>query len=241
MVDHLLAPPAADNGPDGITKPGPGVDNGQQGSNMYLPMHSLPPTGSVQSRRDVRALAANGEGDVGNGNQSQDPQYRRDGWSCFGRRRRRPVGPLPQGQKNALLNDIEDNLAGNHPSLLMFLDWSAVILQTSFSAVATAIAGFTSSRLPVITLTALATLTGAIIALFKNSGEPQLSMQRKLELTHLKLKVEAVNATSSDAETTLNSLRKEYENIDKQTSLAYVGVTSPVTSPVSTTPPAHAV
>ncbi|KAK9234256.1 hypothetical protein V1525DRAFT_72753 [Lipomyces kononenkoae] len=240
MVDHALPPPAADDGTDGITKSRPGVEIGQPGaSDFYFPLNSLPPAGPVPSMREGRALAADGVGDVGNGDQSQEPWGSRGGWTCFARRRRlRPVGPLPLGQKNALLNDIEDNLTGNHANLLKYLDWSAVILQTSFSAVATALAGFTSSRVPVITLTASATVAGAVIALFKNSGEPQLSMQRNLELTHLKLKVEAVDHTSSDAATSLVTLRQEYEIIDKQTSSAYVGVTSPFSSTTPAVPPA---
>ncbi|KAK9318823.1 hypothetical protein V1517DRAFT_92696 [Lipomyces orientalis] len=146
---------------------------------------------------------------------------------------RRPVGPLPQGQKNALLNDIEDNLKSNRYMVLQYSSWIAVLLQASLSAVATALAGKNTDNSAVVTLTASATVAGAVVALFKNTGEPNLSLQRKLELDHLKLRVEALNtniplndtAALARVLSTLSCLREEYEKIDRQTSSAYIGVT----------------
>ncbi|KAK9244245.1 hypothetical protein V1506DRAFT_542146 [Lipomyces tetrasporus] len=148
---------------------------------------------------------------------------------------KRPVGPLPQGQKNALLNDIEDNLKANRYMVLQYSSWIAVVLQASLSAVATALAGTNADNSAVVTLTASATVAGAVVALFKNTGEPYLSLQRKLELDHLKLRVEAVNTSIALNDTAalarvlsaLSCLREEYEKIDKQTSSAYIGVAKP--------------
>ncbi|KAK9350407.1 hypothetical protein V1505DRAFT_179777 [Lipomyces doorenjongii] len=155
-----------------------------------------------------------------------------------GTRRRSPVDPSPQGQKNALLNDIDNNLGGNHYLALLYLSWFAVLTQTACSAVATALVGSKSNNVVVVIFTVSATVSGALVALFKNSGEPQLSLQRKVELDHLKLKVEAVDANTSRNNgsslatvlSTLSSMRQEYERIDKQTSSAYVGVMSSIST-----------
>ncbi|KAK9482225.1 hypothetical protein V1527DRAFT_415643 [Lipomyces starkeyi] len=163
-------------------------------------------------------------------------------WFSFpGRRetnRRTPVDPSPQGQKNALLNDIDRNLGGNHYMALLYLSWFAVLTQTACSAVATALVGSKSNNVVIVIFTVSATVSGALVALFKNSGEPQLSLQRKVELDHLKLKVEAVDANISRNNgpsldtvlSTLSSLRQDYERIDKQTSSAYVGVMSSIST-----------
>ncbi|KAK9388723.1 hypothetical protein V1515DRAFT_532871 [Lipomyces mesembrius] len=163
-------------------------------------------------------------------------------WFSFagrsGKRRRTPVDPSPQGQKNALLNDIDSNLRGNHYLALLYLSWFAVLTQTACSAVATALVGSKSNNVVIVIFTVSATVSGALVALFKNSGEPQLSLQRKVELDHLKLKVEAVDANISRNNgsslatvlSTLSSMRQEYERIDKQTSSAYVGVMSSIST-----------
>ncbi|KAK9327037.1 hypothetical protein V1520DRAFT_349886 [Lipomyces starkeyi] len=153
-------------------------------------------------------------------------------------KRRTPIDPSPQGQKNALLNDIDKNLGGNHYMALLYLSWFAVLTQTACSAVATALVGSKSNNVVIVIFTVSATVSGALVALFKNSGEPQLSLQRKVELDHLKLKVEAVDANISRNNgpslatvlSTLSSLRQEYERIDKQTSSAYVGVMSSIST-----------
>ncbi|KAK9376699.1 uncharacterized protein V1513DRAFT_423641 [Lipomyces chichibuensis] len=155
-----------------------------------------------------------------------------------GTKRRMPVDPSPQGQKNALLNDIDRNLGGNHYMALLYLSWFAVLTQTACSAVATALVGSKSSNVVIGIFTVSATVSGALVALFKNSGEPQLSLQRKVELDHLKLKVEAVDANISRNNgasfatvlSTLSCMRQEYERIDKQTSSAYVGVMSSIST-----------
>ncbi|KAK9350275.1 hypothetical protein V1505DRAFT_19847 [Lipomyces doorenjongii] len=226
MADPL--PPAADQSCSDS------VINGGQDT-APLTMHSIHLAEAAASRTR-RTTGVYDDGEIGDIDRQAPPANSAlpSFLSCGSRRRRRPVGPLPQGQKNALLNDIEDNLGANYPNTLMYLDWAAVLLQTVFSAVATALAGFSASKVTVVGFTASATVAGALIALFKNSGEPQLSKQRKLELDHLRLKVEAVDANISlnnaaalaTLQSTLVSLRQEYETIDKQTSSAYVGVTS---------------
>ncbi|KAK9357897.1 hypothetical protein V1504DRAFT_332579 [Lipomyces starkeyi] len=226
MADPLQ--PAADESSAGI------INAGQDTAPNNLTMRSLHFAEATPSGTR-RTTFVNEDGEIEVIDQQAPPASTLPSlFSCGSRRRRRPVGPLPQGQKNSLLNDIEDNLEANYPKALMYLDWAAVILQTVFSAVATALAGFSASKQAVVVFTASATVVGALIALFKNSGEPQLSMQRKVELDHLKLKVEAVDANIAlknaaalaTLQATLINLRQEYVTIDKQTSAAYVGVTS---------------
>ncbi|KAK9372163.1 uncharacterized protein V1513DRAFT_263252 [Lipomyces chichibuensis] len=227
MADPLQ--PAADESSAGS------VNASQDTAPKNLTMHSLHLAEATSSSRTRRTVGISEDGEIGDFDQQPPPATGLSSLlSCGSTRTRRPVGPLPQGQKNALLNDIEDTLGANYPNALMYLDWAAVILQTIFSAVATALAGFSASKETVVGFTASATVAGALIALFKNSGEPQLSIQRKLELDHLRLKVEAVDANIAlnngaalaNLQATLINLRQEYETIDKQTSSAYVGVTA---------------
>ncbi|KAK9358398.1 hypothetical protein V1504DRAFT_442165 [Lipomyces starkeyi] len=201
------------------------------------------PLGLSRPTSSLNSTTINGEIDW-HGQKDQHRSSALANWFTFPRRRetnrRTPVDPSQQGQKNALLNDIDRNLGGNHYMALLYLSWFAVLTQTACSAVATALVGSKSNNVVIVIFTVSATVSGALVALFKNSGEPQLSLslQRKVELDHLKLKVEAVDANISRNNgpsldtvlSTLSSLRQDYERIDKQTSSAYVGVMSSIST-----------
>ncbi|KAK9241678.1 hypothetical protein V1506DRAFT_575020 [Lipomyces tetrasporus] len=226
--------------PEGSENSGSTVQQGQGNEGQYSAPATLfdkPPSNSGGEKLTTGRPVVNHFTAIGPNDHVERPTYSSAPAAllyCRRRRRRRPVGPLPSGQKNALLNDVEDNLEANHCTLLLFLSWIAVLLQTALSAAATAVAGSSSNQAAIVTLTASATVSGAVVALFKNSAEPQISQQRKLELDHLKLRVEAVdtnitandNAALAKVLATLSCLRQAYENIDRQTSSGYIGVMS---------------